>query len=221
MSPHTVDEFNLLQPSLCKVCSEQKCDFSLLSSSGVIALNMFEFFSLSLWSQTGSLVLAFSLRPAGGTEVGFCSTDCAAAEHGLVQSAYGVNTFLKLLLARSLKTQAGCNLSMGSLDTARGVLFSCSPFLGSAVLNCFLLFYQRQQVILTSQLLLSHSESSAGVSNCNSTNICSRKLWVQKVIPVQKEREYICISAGLLHVLSRNFNWLENDLAAYANVMDR
>lgn len=69
--------------------------------------------------------------------MGFCFTDCAAEECGLVQSAHEVNEFVKLLLARSLKTQAGCNLSMGSLDTARGVLFSCSFFLGFLFFSSF------------------------------------------------------------------------------------
>lgn len=58
----------------------------------------------------------------------FCLTDCDVEQCGLMQHAHGVNEFVKLLLARSLKTQAGCYLPMGSLDTARGVLFSCSVF---------------------------------------------------------------------------------------------
>lgn len=47
MLQHSVDAFNFLQPSLCSVCSEQKCNLFVLPSLGVITLNMFESSSLS------------------------------------------------------------------------------------------------------------------------------------------------------------------------------
>lgn len=60
--------------------------------------------------------------------MGFCFSDCATEERGLVQIGHGVKEIVKLLLARSLKTQAHYSLSVGSLDTARGVSISCSVF---------------------------------------------------------------------------------------------
>jgi len=152
------------------------------------------------------LVLAFPFCPAGGIAGGFCFTDCAVEERGLVQSAHEIHESVKLLLARALKTQAGCILSVGSLDTVRGILFSCSLFVDSAVLNCFLSFYRRQKVIPTSQLLLALSDSSAGVSSCNSINVCSRKFKSSRSHPCGKEKGIYLHFCRPIHVLSRNFN---------------
>lgn len=53
---------------------------------------------------------------------------CLIEECGLEQSGHRVKEIVELLLAGSLKIQSHCSLSMGSFDTARDVLISCSVF---------------------------------------------------------------------------------------------
>lgn len=147
------------------MCSKQNCEFCLSSGLGIKFSNYLNI-SLSLWSQTSSSSHFFFL---------FCWWNWSGI---LLQwlSHWGMWSGAKWSLGQGNCRTLADKIPQDSItpQPLSGLFWHCKRcfdflfcFSDLIVFNGFLSSHQRQKVISASQLLFSHSDSSAGVSDCN------------------------------------------------------